>query len=464
MSNSCNFALPELSRFYFISQFNRVDYYNLLVYIYMHTKTMKTIPLVLLALVVSCQGQQTFEEVDRKNGIYTRDSTFFEIGETKCRVTEQFKDRFYKCSVVDSYKMGYPEATCGMSSTVPASKMGSCPDSQGTLDALNAVRSRWGAAPLLWSKMLTESAQAAADVCQLQSSDTIYGETMAQAANGTMACKTATDLWLQSEELYENLAANPFDLPTWHPDTAAFVQAVWKSTLQVGCAKSSCPGGDLVVCHYHTPGNLVAAGGKTFKYNVGYRGEESPCGSSAGVAAAAADAGEDIEGGCYTTVLPLKQMVPCDSIKLDDGEKLTASSGEFKELNTGEFKELNTGEFKELNTGEFKELNTGEFKELNTGEFKELNTGTFEEINTGTFEEIPPVDTTNAVVEEKIAPPPVEARPSLIPDEYRVKTPPDDGSDRSGEVCCRKFFGLWTQCQPCEDVTVRLVPAPEEKP
>ena len=417
---------------------------------------MKAIPWLLLAIVVVCQGQQTFEEVDRENGLYTRDSTFFEIGETKCRVTEQFKDQFNKCSVVDRYKMGYPEATCGMSSDVPASKVGSCSDAQDTLNALNSVRSRWGAAPLLWSKMLTESAQTVADTCQLQSSDTIYGETMAQAANGTMACKTATDLWLQSEELYENLAANPFDLPTWHPDTAAFVQAVWKSTLQVGCAKSPCPGGDVVVCHYHTPGNLVAAGGKTFKYNVGYRGEESPCStnttSSSSSGSSSSTAGEDIEDGCYTSVLPLKQMVPCDSTKLD-GEG----------LNSGEFKELSTGTFKELNTGEFQEQNTGIFKELNTGTFQELNTGEFEELNTGTFKEIPPADI-SAIVEEKIAPPPEEARPSLIPDEYRVKTPPGDESDRSGEVCCRKFFGLWTQCQPCEDVTIRVVPTPEETP
>jgi pathogenesis-related protein 1 len=267
------------------------EYLIIIIYIGVCSQMMKRISLVLLALAV-CQGRQAFEEEDRKNGIYSRDGQSFQIGDTKCIVhlddENQFNNENNKCAALDQYYIGRIGYTCGKSTVVPPLQRGNCPDAQDVLDVLNAVRSRWGADPLLWSEWLATVAQIEADTCQFQSSEnkygvengTVYGETMVRALDGTMSCKTAMDLILQYENSYENLGANPSDLATWNPDTAAFAQAVWKGSISVGCAKSSCSDGDVFVCEYRNPGNIFYSDNLYIQNRVGYLGQLSPCDSS----------------------------------------------------------------------------------------------------------------------------------------------------------------------------------------
>jgi pathogenesis-related protein 1 len=196
-----------------------------------------------------------------------------QFGDAICKVSEAEKDMYYKCQVLDSDIQPYSSvATCGMSTTIPAEKQGSCglADAQEVLDIHNEIRSRWGAAPLLWSRVLTESAQSVADRCAFEPSGSKYGENMVLSSGTT--CAKAAGIWTGGEDLYSRLSENS---PDFYPDTGAFTQMVWKSTLQVGCAKSSCPDGDLIVCHYHTPGNVVGA--QNFATQVGKSGDPSPC-------------------------------------------------------------------------------------------------------------------------------------------------------------------------------------------
>lgn len=123
-------------------------------------------------------------------------------------------------------------------------KIGACPDAQAALDLHNAVRARRGAAPLLWSKTLADSAQAVADTCVFAHSNTNYGENLAIGTN--MDCEYGTQLWVDEESLYDNLSEPGFSSATGH-----FSQVVWKNSLQVGCGYKVCSRGGYVVCHYY---------------------------------------------------------------------------------------------------------------------------------------------------------------------------------------------------------------------
>jgi hypothetical protein len=47
-------------------------------------------------------------------------------------------------------------------------------------------------------------------------------------------------------------------------DTGHFTQLVWLETRELGCGMAQCNGGDLVVCNYAPPGNVL----DTFRENV----------------------------------------------------------------------------------------------------------------------------------------------------------------------------------------------------
>ena len=138
--------------------------------------------------------------------------------------------------------------TCGKDTTIPAEKLGSCPDAQAALNAHNAARAQWGAAPLLWAKTLASYAQTVSDTCQFAHSSGPYGENLAIGSGIT--CKKAVELWLAEAQYWP--PGGSFSEATGH-----FSAIMWKSTTQVGCATKNCNGRNFVTCSYNPPGNVI---------------------------------------------------------------------------------------------------------------------------------------------------------------------------------------------------------------
>ena len=229
--------------------------------------------LLIPLIVLLCAGV-SLSQTEEEDGASRSSFTTYELGQSPCFATEEYKKMYYKCQDIDDYASPYTKTqTCGVEATIPENKDSSCglEDGQEALLIHNGLREQWGASPLVWSKVLSDSAQAVADLCMMKPSGSEFGENML-LSSGELTCSKSSEFWHESEKLWESLGA---DNPDFYPDTGTFTQMIWKDTLQVGCAKSECDSGDLVVCHYYPPGNLV--GGSNFADNVGVRGEEPPC-------------------------------------------------------------------------------------------------------------------------------------------------------------------------------------------
>lgn len=156
--------------------------------------------------------------------------------------------------------------TCGQSTVIPSDKLGTCPDAQATLDAHNAARARYGAAPLLWSRTLANYAQTVSNTCRFAHSNGPYGENLAIGPG--LSCKTSVDLWVNEEKQYP-----PGGTPGFSEATGHFTAVVWKNSVQVGCATRLCSGRNFVTCSYYQPGNVIGQ----FNTQVGRNGDKPEC-------------------------------------------------------------------------------------------------------------------------------------------------------------------------------------------
>lgn len=233
------------------------------------TKGVLVTVLVLLSAAGLSLSQSETEDVASRSSFTT-----YEIGQSPCFAPEKYKKTYFKCLNASVPMHPYKKTlTCGQDTIIPEDKVSTCglEDGEDALLIHNELRAAWGAPPLVWSKVLSDSAQAVADTCVIRPSGSEFGENML-LSSGALTCSKSSEFWHESETLWESLGG---DQPDFYPDTGTFTQMVWKSTMQVGCAKKQCDSGDFVVCHYYPPGNIV--GGSSFKDNVGVKGEEPPC-------------------------------------------------------------------------------------------------------------------------------------------------------------------------------------------
>jgi uncharacterized protein YkwD len=124
------------------------------------------------------------------------------------------------------------------------------------LDAHNAVRSRVGLSPLVWSAQLAEVAQDWAN--HLMASGALthrpnnrYGENIYTISGGRASPADVVDLWAAE--------ARKYDART---DTCAgvcghYTQIVWAKTRLVGCAAADSRQREVWVCNYDPPGNVT---------------------------------------------------------------------------------------------------------------------------------------------------------------------------------------------------------------
>ncbi|KAG9123073.1 hypothetical protein FRC07_000267, partial [Ceratobasidium sp. 392] len=124
-------------------------------------------------------------------------------------------------------------------------------DKQAYLDAHNKERAGHGAQALVWDDGLSSSAQAWANQCKFQHSQS--GENLA-AGTGNPSIATAIGWWNAERKDYD---------PS-NPQPSHWTQVVWKNTKKIGCALAKCPSGTIFnaasnyyVCHYSPPGNVI---------------------------------------------------------------------------------------------------------------------------------------------------------------------------------------------------------------
>lgn len=130
------------------------------------------------------------------------------------------------------------------------------------LDIHNSKRELHCAASLNWSTDLAAAAQQwadqlAANGCQQQHSPQAiagqYGETIAFASSPSATATEMVTAW------YDEVALYDFQNPGFSAETGHFTTVVWKATSEVGCGIAMCGGGQMLVCSYLQPANVVGA-------------------------------------------------------------------------------------------------------------------------------------------------------------------------------------------------------------
>ncbi len=131
---------------------------------------------------------------------------------------------------------------------------------QAILDRHNAHRAEHCAAPLRWSSELQAHAQDWAN--QLRDAgcafehrpNNRFGENLSFFAPvGSRSPEDIATGWYSEVSQYD-FGRGDFDFHTGH-----FTQLVWRDTQAIGCGLSRCNGGEIWVCNYDPPGNMIGS-------------------------------------------------------------------------------------------------------------------------------------------------------------------------------------------------------------
>ncbi|CAO3668894.1 unnamed protein product [Umbelopsis ramanniana] len=114
----------------------------------------------------------------------------------------------------------------------------------------NKYRTRAGAPALVWNATLANFAESWVDKCiNAHSNSPVYGENMGYGYN---TWEAMIDTWADEFRDYK-YGTEELQLQTLH-----FTEIVWKSTVSVGCARSSCDFNPrFYSCNYYPHGNTL---------------------------------------------------------------------------------------------------------------------------------------------------------------------------------------------------------------
>lgn len=155
-------------------------------------------------------------------------------------------------------------ASCGSRASTPPEELASGSEDpppastasgNAILDAHNARRAEHCAPPLAWSGALASVAQHWADHlaqrgCQLEHSQSEYGENLAAGTTDTLSAEDVAQMWYAESAEYR-YPDGGFSMSTGH-----FTQLVWVGSTSLGCAMARCDDLDVWVCNYDPPGNV----------------------------------------------------------------------------------------------------------------------------------------------------------------------------------------------------------------
>ncbi len=134
--------------------------------------------------------------------------------------------------------------------------------------AHNKYRVDLGIPPLVWSQILAKDAQKWADYLALRGGRSLMhspdserenqGENLWMGSAGHYSLTQMVDRW-GAEKKYFVYGKFPYVSTTgrW-TDVGHYTQVIWKDTKEVGCAKSTAGGYDILVCRYSPPGNYMS--------------------------------------------------------------------------------------------------------------------------------------------------------------------------------------------------------------
>jgi pathogenesis-related protein 1 len=127
---------------------------------------------------------------------------------------------------------------------------------QEMLDAHNAVRSRVGLPPLVWSDQLAQVGQEWANHLIATGAlshrpNNRYGENIYAISGGHATPAEVVDLWAKEARGYD-IRSNTCSDVCGH-----YTQIVWSKTRAVGCAVATDRRREVWVCNYDPPGNVI---------------------------------------------------------------------------------------------------------------------------------------------------------------------------------------------------------------
>ncbi len=135
---------------------------------------------------------------------------------------------------------------------------------QGWIEAHNAVRAQFGAAPLAWDDGLAAEAQGWANQLarenQLRHASTTQrrarGENLWMGTRGAFSPQSMIASFAQEERYFVPGAfPNVSRTGNW-ADVGHYTQIVWPGTRKVGCALANNQAFDVLVCRYWPAGNV----------------------------------------------------------------------------------------------------------------------------------------------------------------------------------------------------------------
>ncbi|KAL5989797.1 hypothetical protein ACLOJK_010691 [Asimina triloba] len=143
---------------------------------------------------------------------------------------------------------------------MPRRSMGEEPTSNipQFLNPHNNVRARQGLPPLKWSTVLANYAASYANQrrsdCALIHSTGDLGENIFWGKGKQWTAADSVNAWAAEKPFY----SYKLNRCLQNQDCLHYTQMVWKSTTQVGCARTVCNSGDIfIVCNYYPHGNVI---------------------------------------------------------------------------------------------------------------------------------------------------------------------------------------------------------------
>ncbi|XHX78520.1 MAG: CAP family protein [Stenomitos frigidus ULC029] len=157
-------------------------------------------------------------------------------------------------------------------STSPATESSASTDKQPTLssinqqilDAHNRYRKDVGVSPLTCSDDLARDAQTWAKRLAAIGGNTLMhddrddeGENLWMGTAGAFSINDMVNAWgSEKKQFRQGVFPDVSKTGNWS-DVGHYTQMIWRNTTQVGCAKTTAGGNDILVCRYSPPGNFM---------------------------------------------------------------------------------------------------------------------------------------------------------------------------------------------------------------